>query len=240
MDSVTVRSALEKAKLIVLNHGMVAHMSPYNKGNLERGTVADDDDSLSFEFVLDPSKSSWDDSNCRLTLTVQYRSSGDVMLNGDRVRHSARHIRFHWNSGMGTVELLTSRESMISNLMLLNELLVVALPEKVSRVVQTAAQIEAEKKAELDRLTAHHIAHHIGKDAMRGLRTGGRSRTVYITPEYLQNSPSVREYPAVGTYVYEQIRRTDRRGRVKESVRYSFRVMHPAGVTAPAVLVRRV
>lgn len=240
MESVTVRSALEKAKLIVLNHGMVAHMSPYSKGNLERGTVTDDDDSLSFEFVLDPSKSSWDDSNCRLTLTVQYRSSGDVMLNGDRVRHSARHIRFHWNSGMGTLELLTSRESMISNLMLLNELLVVALPENVSRVVQTAAQIEAEKKADLDRLTAHHIAQHIGKEAMRGLRSGGRTRSTYMTEQYLQSNPPGGTYPAAGTYAYEQIRRTDRRGRVKESVRYSFRVMHLAGGTAPVVVVRRV
>ncbi|NBZ95433.1 MAG: hypothetical protein EBR40_03250 [Proteobacteria bacterium] len=241
MESVTVRSALEKAKLLVMSHGLMANMTPYSKSTLERKTFEEHDDSISFEFVLDPTKSSWDDDNFRMNLSVQYRTKGDVFIEGDRVRPSSRQIRFHWNSGSGTLEHLMRRESMMNNLLLLNELLVAALPEHVSWVVQTAAQIESEKKAEADKRTAYNIAAAIGKEAMRGLRTGGRSRTVFLTPAYLESfAPGEGKYPEDGTYTYEQIRRTDRRGRVKESVNYRFRVRQPVGYSTPAITVTRI
>ena len=82
------------------------------------------------------------------------------------------------------------------------------------------------------------IYDNLGDAAFKGLRIGGSSRALRLTPAYVS---ATGKYPDPGTYRFRHVRRADRRGYPKDVANYSIRVYGCGdGTLPPSIAIRRV
>lgn len=239
MNTAPRTEALRTAKALIGAHGLVAHMNKYNRDNLSR-EVLHDTTGLRYEFLLDPNRNSWAAANPSCTVSVQYTSDpagGRVDASGGMVVDYALRITVSASATDMDVETFRQRESMMSMLGMLCEMLHASLPETMTLVMETAEELADKKQRSKEQLIGQEIFSNIGSAVLKGLRKGGAARTFRLTEQYHSTAG---EYPAQGTYRFRHVRLVDRRGRPKDIAFYTFRVLSGDGTVPPVVAVRRV
>ena len=220
MDKSQLVAHLETARSLIAAHGIVAHMTEYSRSRLGN-PVTPEDICLRFEFCLDPKKATWDPSNASVTLALDFRGGDQFEVDGDTLRNYKSRVRVSFSAGDVDVDSLRRRENMMSTVVMLMEMLTTTLPQQVTLVVATAQQKadEARKRELLD--AGKELGRFIESSATKGLRTGGKSRTVPFPTRYIEKHGAPL---ADGVYPYKQVRRWNRRGDASEVANYSLRV----------------
>ena len=239
MDHSARTEALKIAKSLISSHGIAVNMNKYNRNMLAR-TIDDEMSCIRYDFHLDPEKDSWHSSNPSCTLSVIYNSDAKgsrVAENGDVVVDSYMRLGVSASASDMDIPTLKKRESMLTMLTMLCEMLHASLPPIVTSIVMTSEESKAKKQREFEQTVAYQIAQNIGPDTLTGLRRNGNSKFKRMSEDYLKSNE---RYPSSGTYRYRHIRRTDSRGRVREEAAYVFRVSGGDGPLPPSIAIRRV
>lgn len=218
MNRTQIKEALEKARLVIASHGMVAHMPTYFKSSL-MNPVSDYADSLSYEFYLDPNKSGYASDNYSCALNVFYRSAADVERDGGIYRDSKLRVTIRIGSADVTVHQLTARENMVASLGMLAQMIEATIPKTLTTTVMTPEALKEKRQIEHEQKVAAKIFEIIGKDAVKNLRTGGKSRLIRIPEKYAETWGAM---PEPGRYRFDQVRYTNRRGQIKDRAGYVF------------------
>lgn len=240
MDTTPRIEALRTAKAIIASHGMVAHMNKYNRDVLAR-EVTDGSMGMRYDFNLDPSRSAWHESNPSVTLGVVYNADPKgAQLNSEGAMVLDNYLRVVVSTSGGDMDLetLKRRESMVSMLAMLGEMLTTMLPQKITLTMESPAQVAERTQRAAEQLVGKQIYDNLGESAFKGLRAGGSYRSFRLTSAYVSTTG---KYPDPGTYRFRHIRHVDRRGNPKEVVHYSIRVFGGGdGSLPPTVAIRRV
>lgn len=219
MDYTPITEALEKARLIISAHGLVKHMPDYSKKDLGQ-PVNTNHSALRYEFLLDPTISSYSSENYSATFSVNYdgkqteRDGGiyyDLQLNTS-VRLSAMELRS---------KNIVARENMISSLMMLCDMVELSLPKEITITVWTPEQLRDKRAREKEQIVARDIHHSIGKECIKNLRAGGKPKLTQIPHKYVERYG---EMPPEGTYRYSTSKYS-RRGGEKDRKDYVFSVV---------------
>lgn len=220
MDKTQLVAHLETARSLIAAHGIVAHMTEYSRSRLG-SPVTPEDICLRFEFCLDPKKATWDPSNASVTLSLDFRRDDQFEVDGDTHRKYKSRVRLSFSAGEVDVDSLRRRENMMSTVVMLMEMLTTTLPPQVTLLVATAQQ-KADEARERELLDAGMaLGRFIESSATKGLRTGGKSRTVPFPTSYIEKHGAPL---AEGVYPYKQVRRWNRRGDASEVANYILRV----------------
>lgn len=240
MDATPRIEALRTAKAIIGSHGVVAHMNKYNQDVLAR-EVTEGSTGMRYDFNLDPTRSAWHESNPSVTLAVVYNADPKgAQLNeeGAMVMDNYLRIAVATSGGDMDLETLKRRENMVSMVAMLGEMLTTMLPQKITLTMESPTQVVERTQRAAEQLVGKQIYDTLGDAAFKGLRIGGSSRTLRLTPTYTSMTG---KYPDPGTYRFRHIRRADRRGYPKEIANYSIRVYGCGdGSLPPTVAIRRV
>ena len=239
MDHSTRMTALKTAKALIGSHGLAAHMNKYNLDQLAR-EVYEDTSGFRIEFHLDPKASAWSDHNPSCTLLLNYVADPKGSHLGDdksMVLDSHLNLRVGSSANDMTLETLRRRESMISLLGMLCEMLSASLPAKVTSVIETPAEHADRVQRAMEQTVGQQIFAALGTEAFKGLRKNGSQRSFRLSPTY--SSPDGK-YPESGTYRFRHVRSTDSRGRPRDVAYYSIRVYGSDGSVPPTGAIRRV
>ena len=239
MDVTPRTEALRIAKGLIASHGMAAHMNKYNRDLLSREVTAETT-GLRYEYHLDATKSTWADANPSCTVSIVYNldpAGSRLMPDGSMVVDSFLRLGVSASGSDMNMDTFRQRESMITMLGMLCEMLQASLPQKLTLTMETAAQVADRTQRTMEQMVGIEIFDNIGAQALKGLRKNGSGRTFRLTEAYKSNSG---KYPASGTYRFRQVRLTDRRGRPKDVAFYTMRVLGNDGTVPPVVVVRRV
>ena len=243
MDATPRTEALRLAKTLIGSHGVVAHMNKYNRDMLAR-EVTHDSLGLRYEFQLDPTRNSWSEENPSCTLNVVYNSDpkgSRIALDGAMVVDNTLRVSVSASGNNMDLEVLRRRESMVSMLGMLAEMLTVTLPPTITLTLETPEAVADNARRVLEQKVGQQIFNNLHANALtsplKGLRVGGASRSFRLTNAYTSDDG---KYPASGTYRFRHVRLTDRRGRPKDTVYYSIRVTGNDDTVPPVVSVRRV
>lgn len=225
---------------MIASHGLVEHMNKYNRDTLAR-EITPECQHFRCEFHLDPTRSSWSDSNPSCTLLVSYNADPNgarTAEDGSTVMDSFLRIRVGASGSDMDSRMLKSRESMVTMLSMLVEMLETMLPEKVTSLLETSAVAAERVQREAEQVVGRQIFDNLGEAAFKGLRAGGSARSFRLTPTY---SSADGKFPSPGTYRFKHVRYRDRKGYPKEVVHYSIRVYGGGdGSLPPSVSIRRV
>lgn len=218
MDRTQIKEALEKARLVIASHGMVAHMPTYFKSSL-MNPVTDSTDRLSYEFYLDPRKSAYSSDNYNCALNVFYSSAGDVERGGGIYSDNKLKVTIRIGSAEVYTNQLTARENMVASLAMLAQMIEATLPDAITTTVMTPEALKEKRQIAHEQTVAEKIFGIIGKDAVKNLRTGGKSRLIRIPEKYAETWGAM---PEPGRYRFDQVRYVNRRGHVKDRAGYIF------------------
>lgn len=220
MDKTQLITYLEMARALIASHGIVEYMSEYSKNRLGHPTTGDEL-FLRYEFCLDPKKPTWEASNSSLTLSLDFHPGESFEADGDTHKIYTSRVRLSHSSGEVTLKTVQRRENMMASMIMLMEMLTTTLPDKVTVLVATAQQkAEAAQKQKLKEI-GRELGRFLDHAATKGLRTGGKSRTVPLPPKYVERNGV---FPEEGVYPYSQVRRYNRRGDAAEVANYSLAV----------------
>jgi hypothetical protein len=235
MDTSARISALQLAKTIIASHGLTAHMNKYSRDVLAR-SIDPSSTGIRYDFHLDPERTAWSTQNPSCSLSVAYshdQNSTRVDEQGNSVIDNDLRIGVSADTSNMDLRTFRQRESMMSMLSMLCELLESTLPQKITLVVSTAAEIAEKKQRGFEQTIGHAIVANIGVSNLKGLRAGGNPRTYRLSESYLSLDG---KYPAAGTYRYDLVRSYARNGSPKEVVHYVIRVIGSEGTL---VTIRR-
>jgi len=225
---------------MIASHGLVEHMNKYNRDTLAR-EITPECQHFRCEFHLDPTRSSWSDSNPSCTLLVSYNADPNgsrTAEDGSTVMDSFLRIRVGASGSDMDSRMLKSRESMVTMLGMLVEMLETMLPEKVTSLLETSVAAAERVQREAEQVVGRQIFDNLGEAAFKGLRSNGSARSFRLTPGYASADG---KYPAPGTYRFKHVRYRDRKGYPKEVAYYSIRVYGGVdGSLPPSISVRRV
>lgn len=238
MDHTARTEAYKTAKALITSHGVVRYMNKYSRDLLSR-EVTVDSTALRYEFILDPTRDSWSASNPTCSLSVVYvpeTRGARVADDGAVVIDSNLRVTLGLSGSDMTTDVARQRESMVSMLMMLCEMLEATLPKQITSLVETPEQAAEKKKRAFEQAVGQQIVDNIGLSALKGLRSDGTARSFRLTGAYTSSDG---KYPEAGTYHFKRIRLTDRRGRPKDITHYSIRVFGTDGTAPPTVSVRR-
>jgi len=102
--------------------------------------------------------------------------------------------------------------------------------------METAEQVVSNAKKVMEQQVGKQIVDNIGgTGALKGLRSGGTSRSFRLTGAY--SSPDGK-YPVGGSYRYRHVRTTDSRGRPRDVTHYIIRV-YGDGSVPPTIAIQR-
>lgn len=220
MDNASISEALERARIIISSHGMMAHMPSYYRSILAQsvgslhGTTC-----LQYEFLLDPKKSSYNDENHSCVLIVRYDGDNTVERDGGVYRDLVLKVSIRNASSIVTTASAPARENMLNSMLMLCEMIESALPSELTLTVKSPEVLTEERKVAHEQLVSSRIEYAVGKESLKNLRVGGRPRVVRIPDSYAEMHGSM---PEPGRYRYDQVRRSDRRGRVKDRAEFLF------------------
>lgn len=240
MDTAPRIEALRTAKMLIASHGLVAHMNKYNRDSLARD-MQDDADGLRYDFHLDPTKTSWSDSNPSCSLLVRYTvdpKGNRIDETGAMVLDNTLRVAISASANDMDVETFRRRESMLTMLGMLCDMLSEVLPSKLTLIMQTPQVVVDNARKAFEQQVGQQIFKDLGGSAFKGLRcdsAGGR--TIRLTSAYA--SPDGK-YPESGTYRFRHVRTMDRRGNARDVAYYSIRVFGNDGTVPPTVSIRRV
>jgi hypothetical protein len=214
MDRTPITAALVTAKTIVMSHGISGYLPPHMK-TVGTRPVEPTDSGFRLEYVLDPSRSMWQDNpGCSIHVSYMASKTGQrTTEEGAVVLDHHLNISVRASTDDMTIKRLKEREGMISNLTMLCEMLEVTLPQTVTVVVMTQEQFKDKTQRELEQATGALIHDALGLNAFKGLRKGGRSR-------FFRNPSGF----ASGTYNYAHVRRRNSRGYPIETAKYVISV----------------
>lgn len=218
MNRTQIKEALEKARLVIASHGMVAHMPSYFKSSL-MNPVSDSTDRLSYEFYLDPNKSGYSSDNYNCALNILYYSASDVERDGGIYRDSKLRVTIRIGSAEVYVQQLTARENMVASLAMLAQMIEATLPQSITTTVVSPEALKERRQLEHEQNIAEKIFRITGKDAVNNLRTGGKSRLIRIPEKYAEIHGAM---PDPGRYRFDQVRYINRRGQIKDRAGYVF------------------
>lgn len=239
MDATPRIEALRTAKAIIGSHGVVAHMNKYNRDVLAR-EVTEGSTGMRYDFNLDPTRSAWHESNPSVTLAVVYNADPKgAQLNeeGAMVMDNYLRIAVATSGGDMDLETLKRRESMVSMIAMLGEMLTTMLPQKITLTMESPAQVVERTQRQHEQIVGKQIYDNLGEAAFKGLRINGSGRASRLTAAYASVAG---KYPDPGTYRFRHVRRADRRGYPKEVANYSIRVYGCGdGSLPPTVAIRR-
>ena len=240
MDATPRIEALRTAKAIIGSHGVVAHMNKYNRDVLAR-EVTEGSMGMRCDFNLDPARSAWHESNPSVTLVVAYNADPKgAQLNDEGAMVIENYLRIAVGTSGGDMDLetLKQRESMVSMVAMLGEMLTTTLPQKITLTMESPAQVVERTQRQHEQLVGKQIYDNLGEAAFKGLRVNGSGRFVRLTSTYASVTG---KYPDSGTYRFRHVRRVDRRGCPKEVTHYSIRVYGCGdGSLPPSVAIRRI
>jgi len=218
MDRTQLKEALEKARLVVASHGMAAHMPSYFKTALMT-PVNDSTERLTYEFYLKPDISSYSSNNYSCALNVWYFSDSNVERNGGIYRDYTAKVLIRLGSADITLSELSARENMVSLLAMLAQMVKDTIPPKITATVMTPDVLKEKRQTEHEQKISEQIFRIVGKDALKNLRKGGKSRVSRLPEKYSEVFGTM---PEVGRYRFEQVRRVNRRGSVIDRAGYVF------------------
>ena len=237
MDNTPRIDALRLAKSLIGSHGIVFHMNKYNRDMLSH-EVRPDSTGIRYDFLLDPQRDSWSDRNPSCSLSISYGSEskgGRMDDAGAMVLDHQRRISISASGNDMDLETFRRRESMVSQLAMLCEMLESSLPQKITTVLETPEEVTDRKQRASEQLTSMNIVRELGESVLRGLRRGGRPRHKHIPDSYASAYGAL---PATGTYRYRHIKTVDRRGMPREIHYYTLTVYGGAS-SSPMVSIRR-
>lgn len=184
-------------------------------------TIEDSQTDLRFDFCIDPKKSSYNSDNCHCSIYISYRSGDDYDYEGGINRKYTRKVAISYGQGEVTLQTLEVRENFIKTLAMIVEMIETVTPPFIIATVKTAAEIADNKARQEEQAMGSKIFASVGWDAIKGIRKGKNPRVVRLPDNFVESFGSM---PSEGTYRYVQIRRTLRRGVVREKADYLFKV----------------
>lgn len=210
MDRTPVTSALSTAKLLVAAHGISSYLAHHSRPVAAR-TVESTDSGFRLEYVLDPSRSPWQDNpGCSIYVSYIASKTGQrTTEEGAVVLDHHLNISVRASTDDMTIKRLKEREAIISHLTMLCEMLEVTLPPVVMVVIMTPDQLKEKTQTDMEQTTGAMIHEALGRDAFKGLRKGGSPRTFHNSSNF-----------ASGSYRYTHVRRRNSRGHAVESAKY--------------------
>lgn len=220
MDTTPLKTALQTAKALVGAHGFMNYMREYDRRRFDQ-EIDDGALALRYEFCMDPNKSSYNPENFSCALNIYYDPGTDYDHEGGINRRYARKITLSYGHCELTLKTLPPREDFIKALSMVAEMMETALPNDIVLVVQSAEEVADRKAIREEQRVADNVFREIGWESLKGLRKGGRARVVRLANSYLEKHGGM---PESGAYRYEQVRRTNRRGQVREKANYIFKV----------------
>lgn len=220
MDMTPLTNVLRSAKALVGSHGIMKYMRDYERRIFDR-EIDETTYSLRYEFCVDPQKSVYSSDNVSCSLNIYYDPGTDYDHEGGINRRFTRRVTMSYNSCEMTLSTLPVRENFIKALAMIAEMLETIMPPDIVIVVRTAEEVADRKALREEQQVAENVFREIGWDAIKGLRKGGRSRVVRLPSSYSEKHGAM---PLSGAYRYEQVRRTTRRGHVREKANYLFKV----------------
>jgi len=239
MDHTARIEAYKIAKALVTSHGVVRYMNKYNRDLLSREVTAETS-AVRCDFILDPNRDSWSANNPTCSLSVLYvpETKGvRVADDGSVVIDSNLRVTLGLSGSDMTMDVVRQRESMVSMLVMLCEMLEATLPKQITSLVETSVQAAEKKKRALEQAVSQQVIDNIGMSVLKGLRKDGSARSFRLTGSYMSSDG---KYPEAGVYRFKHVRSVDRRGRAKDVAHYSIRVFGSDGITPPTVSVRRI
>ena len=227
MDLTRLKESLRTAKAIVSTHGIMKYMRDYDRRILER-EVDDSTHALRYEFSMDPTKVSYSSENFSVAINIDYDPSEDYDHEGAIHRKYTRKVSLSYGHSEMKLSMLPIRENFIKTLAMVGELLESVLPSSIVVVVRTAEEVADRKARREEQQVGQNIHQEIGWPALKGLRKGGKCRLVRLPDSYMEKYGAS---PQPGSYRYEQVRRSTRRGVIREKATYLFRVYAFEGAT---------
>jgi len=213
MDRTPITAALVTAKTIVMSHGISGYLPPHMK-TVGARPVEPTDNGFRLDYVLDPIKSMWKDNpGCSIYVGYSQTQGQRTAEDGSLVQDHHLSVTVRASADDMTIKRMKEREVMISNLMMLCEMLEATLPQTVTVVVMTQEKFKDKTQRELEQATGALIHDALGLNAFKGLRKGGRSR-FFLNPSGF----------ASGTYNYAHVRRRNSRGYPIETAKYVISV----------------
>jgi hypothetical protein len=216
MDRTPITSALSTAKTLVVAHGISSYLAQHMRAVAAR-TVEPTDAGFRLEYVLDPSRSMWQDNpGCSIHVSYIASKTGQrTTEEGAVVLDHHLNISVRASSDDMTTKRLKEREVLVSHLTMLCEMLEVTLPPTVTVTVMTPEELKERTQVQLEQTTGALIHEALGHDAFKGLRKGGTSR-LFRNPSSFDS----------GVYRYVHVRRRNSRGHAVDSVKYNIRVFN--------------
>lgn len=219
MDRIPLKEALEKAQLVVASHGMMNYMPQYSKNSLSNSVEGID--RLTYEYLLHPSKSSYNNDNFSCTLCIAYNCERDEERAGGIYRDYNSRVSIRMGTGDMTLAGIKIRENMIASLTMLMEMIEIAIPKRLTVTVMSPEDLREKRQREHEQTIASKIFSVVGKSAVKNLRVGGRPRTIRLPDNYAETNGSM---PDVGRYRFDQIRYVNRHGQIKDRATFIFSV----------------
>lgn len=233
MDRAQIKRALQTVYAIVTSHGIMNHMREYDRRRLPQRI--EESDTLRFDFSIDPTKSSYDVTNCSFSINFYYSAGDDFDLDGAIARKYNRHATLSYCSGEVNLKNVETRENFIKKMTMILEMIEATTPPTLTLIVKSAADVADAKAREHEQLVGERIFTAIGWDGVRGIRKGKNPRVVRLPENFADLYGAI---PDVGTYRYVHVRRRLRRGVVREKADYIFKVMAHDGATRTIAIYR--
>ncbi len=213
MDRSAITSALKLAKNIVTSHGISAYLTQHMRLVASR-PVEPTDTGFRLDYCLEPERSPWQDNpGCSIHVSYVPSPKGSEAREGADVLDYNLSITVRANSDDMTIKRMRAREVLISNLSMLCDMLEASLPPVATVIIFTPEERRAKTELEAEQIVGWNIHEHLGRDSLKGLRKGGRSKLFHnngIAPD--------------GTYRYTHVRRMNSRGAVTDRAKYVMRV----------------
>lgn len=219
MDRIPLKEALEKARLVVASHGMVNYMPQYSKNSLSNS--ADGIDRLTYEFLLYPNKSSYNNDNFSCTLCIAYNCEREEERDGGIYQDYNSRVSIRMGNGDMTLSGIKIRENMIASLTMLMEMIETIIPKRLTITVMSPDDLREKRQREHEQSIASQIFDVVGKDAVKNLRVNGKPRTTRLPDKYAEINGTM---PDVGRYRFNQIRYRNRHGHITDRAGFIFSI----------------
>jgi len=138
---------------------------------------------------------------------------------GGIYRDSKLRVTIRIGSADVSVRELTVRENMVASLGMLAQMIEATIPKSLTTTVLTPEALKEKRQIAHEQNVAEKIFRIIGKDSVKNLRTGGKSRLSPLPEKYAE---TFGEMPEPGHYRFDQVRYVNRRGHVKDRAGYIF------------------